>query len=77
MLRERLIAAQDYLDENPEAVCVVSGGQGADESMSEAQCMRTKTSTEHGIAPERIYMEDKSTSTRENIKFSGSDNRTE
>ena len=26
--------------------------------------------TEHGIAPERIYMEDKSTSTRENIKFS-------
>ena len=43
MLRERLIAAQDYLEEHPEAVCVVSGG---------------------------IYMEDKSTSTRENIKFS-------
>lgn len=69
MLRERLIAAQDYLDENPEAVCVVSGGQGADESMSEAQCMYEYL-TEHGIAPERIYMEDKSTSTRENIKFS-------
>ena len=69
MLRERLIAAQDYLEENPEAVCVVSGGQGADESMSEAQCMYEYL-TEHGIAPERIYMEDKSTSTRENIKFS-------
>lgn len=69
MLRERLIAAQDYLDETPEAVCVVSGGQGADESMSEAQCMYEYL-TEHGIAPERIYMEDKSTSTRENIKFS-------
>lgn len=69
MLRERLIAAQDYLDENPEAVCVVSGGQGADESMSEAQCMYEYL-TEHEIAPERIYMEDKSTSTRENIKFS-------
>ena len=69
MLRERLIAAQDYLDENPEAVCVVSGGQGADESMSEAQCMYEYL-TEHGISPERIYMEDKSTSTRENIKFS-------
>ena len=69
MLRERLIAAQDYLEENPEAVCVVSGGQGADESMSEAQCMYEYL-TEHGISPERIYMEDKSTSTRENIKFS-------
>lgn len=69
MLRERLIAAQDYLEENPEAVCVVSGGQGADESISEAQCMYEYL-TEHGISPERIYMEDKSTSTRENIKFS-------
>lgn len=69
MLRERLIAAQDYLEENPEAVCVVSGGQGADESISEAKCMYEYL-TEHGIASERIYMEDKSTSTRENIKFS-------
>lgn len=69
MLRERLIAALDYLEENPEAVCVVSGGQGADESMSEAQCMYEYL-TEHGIAAGRIYMEDKSTSTRENIKFS-------
>lgn len=69
MLRERLIAAQDYLEETPEAVCVVSGGQGADESISEAQCMYEYL-TEHGISPERIYMEDKSTSTRENIKFS-------
>ena len=69
MLRERLIAAKEYLDDNPAAVCVVSGGQGADESISEAQCMYEYL-TEHGIAPERIYMEDRSTSTRENIKFS-------
>ena len=39
MLRERLEAAKKYLDDNPQAVCVVSGGQGADESISEAQCM--------------------------------------
>ena len=48
MLRERLEAAKKYLDDNPQAVCVVSGGQGADESISEAQCMYEYL-TEHGI----------------------------
>ncbi len=68
MLRERLDAAYDYLEKNPDTACIVCGGQGADEVMSEAQCMYNYL-VEKGIEPDRIYMEDQSTSTRENIKF--------
>lgn len=68
-LKERLDAAYEYLCDNPETVCVVSGGKGSDEAISEAECMY-RYLTEKGIAPERIYKEDKSTSTRENILFS-------
>ena len=69
MLEERLKAALKYLNENPEAACIVSGGQGADETMSEAQCMYLYL-TNNGIASDRIYMEDQSTTTRENLAFS-------
>lgn len=69
MLEERLKAAIQYLNENPESACIVSGGQGADETISEALCMYLYL-TNSGIAPERIYMEDQSTTTRENLAFS-------
>lgn len=69
MLSCRLNAAYTYLQEHPEAVCIVSGGQGDGEDMSEAQCMYDWL-TGHGIDPERIWMEDKSTNTRENLRFS-------
>lgn len=68
-LEERLKAAINYLNANPESVCIVSGGQGADETISEAQCMYLYL-TNNGIAPERIYQEDQSTTTRENLAFS-------
>ena len=69
MLASRLDAANEYLTEHPDAICIVSGGQGPDESMPEAECMYLYL-TEKGIAPERIYREDASTSTRENLLFS-------
>lgn len=69
MLEERLSAAVNYLNDNPEAACIVSGGQGADETISEAQCMYLYL-INRGIAPERIYQEDQSTTTRENLAFS-------
>ena len=69
MLRRRLDAAYGYLSENPEVCAVVSGGQGSDESMSEAQCMRDYLA-EKGISPDRIIMEDRSTTTDENLRFS-------
>ena len=68
-LRDRLDAAYDYLVAYPDAICIVSGGQGPGEDLTEALCMY-KDLTARGIAPERIWMEDKSTSTRENIAFS-------
>jgi uncharacterized SAM-binding protein YcdF (DUF218 family) len=69
MLASRLDAAYEYLTEHPDAICIVSGGQGPDESMPEAECMYLYL-TEKGIAPERIYQENQSTSTRENLLFS-------
>ena len=68
-LMERLEAAYDYLIENPETVCVVSGGQGPGEDISEAECMY-RWLVEKGIHASRIYKEDKSTSTEENIAYS-------
>ena len=69
MLRRRLEAACTYLEEHPEVMCIVSGGQGAGEKISEAQAMQTYL-IEKGIDAERILMEDKSTNTEENLAFS-------
>ncbi len=69
MLEERLEAAFRYLSKHRDSVAVLSGGQGDDEEISEAECMFSYL-TEHGIDANRLYMEDKSTSTKENIAFS-------
>ena len=58
VLKFRLDAAYEYLIENENTVCVVSGGQGANEPCTEAQGMYDYL-VEKGIAPERILMEDK------------------
>ncbi len=68
-LRNRLDAAAEYLKEHPDVVCVVSGGQGPGEDISEARCMFDDL-VANGIDPERIWMEDQSTSTEENLRFS-------
>lgn len=69
MLEERLVAAHKFLTENEDVKCILSGGQGEDEVISEAQCMYNWL-TERGIEKNRLYIEDKSTSTRENLAFS-------
>ena len=66
MLQRRINAAYDYLTENSEAVCVLSGGQGWDEKMTEAQAMFNSL-TEKGISPNRLILEDKSENTKQNI----------
>lgn len=68
-LRSRLDAAYAYLTEHPAAIAIVSGGQGPGEDISEAQCMFNDLVSK-GIDPGRIWMEDMSTSTRENMRFS-------
>ncbi len=70
ILERRLIAAGDYLRAHPTAFCIVSGGQGADESRSEAAVMAQYLIEVQGIDPGRILLEDKSTSTAENLRFS-------
>lgn len=69
MLVERLEAAYEYLTEHEESACVLSGGQGPGENISEAECMY-RYLVAKGIDPARLYKEDKSTDTRENLKFS-------
>lgn len=69
ILKERMDAAYEYLIGNPEAVCVLSGGQGTGEDISEAECM-FRYLTEKGIAAERLLLEDASTTTEENLIFS-------
>ncbi|MCM1529604.1 MAG: YdcF family protein [Alistipes sp.] len=69
MLRRRLDAAYGFLAENGDVKVIVSGGQGSDEEISEALCMRNYL-VSRGISEDRIIMEDKSTDTRENIRFS-------
>ena len=68
VLRERLEASLKYLKDHPDATCILSGGQGSDEAISEAECMYNWL-CEHGIDKERLIKEDKSTSTRENLAF--------
>lgn len=69
MLAKRCDAALETLSAHPNAVCVVSGGQGKGEDISEAEAMR-RYLAERGVPEERIVIEDKSASTRENIRFS-------
>ena len=69
MLRGRINAAYDYLSAHPDAVCVASGGMDDSEPITEAQCIRD-TLVSMGIDPGRIYMEDCSRSTEENLAFS-------
>lgn len=69
MLADRIHAAYDYLTAHPDVICIVSGGKGDDENLSEAQCMYNEL-TKMGIDASRIWMEDNATSTLENLDFS-------
>lgn len=68
-LKSRLDTAYDYLVENEGTRCIVSGGQGANEPIAEADAMYAYL-VERGISPERITREDASVNTSENIRNS-------
>ena len=68
-LWDRICAAYTYLEEHPGVTAVVSGGQGTDEPITEAECMYREL-VELGIDPQRLWIEDKATSTWENLNFS-------
>lgn len=69
VLKYRLDAAIRYLNDNPDTICIVSGGQGPNEPYPEAEGMYHYL-MENGIQKERILMESKSENTIENMKYS-------
>ena len=69
VLQYRLDAALAYLTDHPECQVVVSGGQGADEHISEAQGMYDYL-VAHGLEADRILLEDQSVNTVQNLAFS-------
>jgi uncharacterized SAM-binding protein YcdF (DUF218 family) len=68
-LKYRIETAAIYAKENKNTKIIVSGGQGKDELISEAECMRIEL-VKLGIDENRIIKEDLSTNTYENMKFS-------
>lgn len=68
-LYKRLYAAEAYMKENPETIAVLSGGQGPGENLTEAQAMETYL-LGRGISQSRLRLEDKSTDTVENMRYS-------
>lgn len=74
LLRGRIDRALDFAKQQEQETgkapfFILSGGQGADECISEAECMRRYLAAQ-GVPEERMLLEDKSTDTAENMAFS-------
>ena len=65
-LAARIDAAASWASARPEAMLIVTGGNPAPGSLSEAEVMRDML-VSRGIAGERVRLEDRSTDTRENF----------
>ncbi len=68
-LKMRLDKAIQYHIKNPKAAIVVTGGQGFQETVTEAYAME-KYLIEHGVEKNKIIKEEKAASTIENMEFS-------
>lgn len=68
-LRTRIDAAAAYLEEHPDVPVILSGGQGPGEAITEAECMR-RALVRRGVDESRLYPEERSTSTQENLRYS-------
>ena len=69
ILRERLELAEKYASEHPGIPVIVSGGQGSDEVISEAEAMK-RYLVRNGLDESRIIMEPDSSTTQENFAYS-------
>lgn len=67
-LKRRLDKALDYVSAYPQCKIIVSGGQGWNESVSEAYAMKQYLISK-GIEKKRVIMEDRSTSTYTNFLY--------
>lgn len=69
-LRTRIHAAADYMKQHPDVPVVLSGGQGSGEKISEAECMRRELWSSSEEWNRRYLLEERSTSTAENFRYS-------
>lgn len=68
-LKRRLDRAIDYAENNPNTFLVLSGGQGEDEEISEAEAMYEYL-LYNGVPKNQLLIENRSVNTRENIRYS-------
>lgn len=68
-LAYRLDTAIEYYEENGQPVMVVSGGQGSNELVPEAEAMCAYL-VAHGVNPNHIIQENQSHNTRQNFEYS-------
>lgn len=66
VLRYRLDRAIQYLEENPDTICILSGGQGYNEPCAEAEGMANYM-MQKGISEDRLILETESSTTKQNI----------
>ena len=69
MLGERIEAAYHYLAAHPDVICIPTGGKNPDADITEAQCIANKLIA-MGIDESRIWLEEKATTTLENLRCS-------
>jgi len=69
ILRSRIDAAGDYLEQHPDIPVVLSGGRGPGEDISEAEAMG-RALRSAGVPEERLLLEEQSASTAENFAYS-------
>ena len=68
-LKQRLDKAIEYYNKNKDINIVVSGGRGKDEIITEALAMKNYL-VDHNVDENKIILEDRATTTLENIIFS-------
>jgi uncharacterized SAM-binding protein YcdF (DUF218 family) len=68
-LQYRIDAAAAYMKTNQDVIAIASGGKGPGEEITEAEAIKRGLLI-HGINENRILIEDRSTDTVENIRFS-------
>jgi uncharacterized SAM-binding protein YcdF (DUF218 family) len=67
-LKQRLDESLEFIKVNPNTKVVLSGGMGPGEAITEAEAMK-RYLIEQGVDEKLLIKEDKSTSTKENLKF--------
>ncbi len=69
LMLDRVGRAAEYAKENEDCLLVVCGGITTDEQIISEAALMAKLLEDYGINPDRIILEDKSTTTFENFEF--------